>query len=124
MRSLTPSVIMMKKDQHDMTFSAIWVGLFFSIGFVIKESRSEFGFLFALTFIILSVAEIIVERKLSNYKKVFPILKAVITYFIFILVGYMFLGTSMKKLDDTIMLFIYALFPAKRFTLLHFRNIP
>lgn len=95
-----------------MTFSAIWLGLAFSLGFVLKQRTSAFESFFAISFIILSIIEIIIERKLANFKEIFSILKAIITYFIFILICYLFMETNMKKPDDIAVLFVYALFPA------------
>ena len=83
-----------------MTFSAMWLGIALAIGFVLKKSTSEFGYLFAIGFFILSIAEIIIERK------------AVITYFTFILICYIFMEATLRKPDGIVMLFVYALFPA------------
>ena len=95
-----------------MTFSAMWLGIALAIGFVLKKSTSEFGYLFAIGFFILSIAEIIIERKLADFKEILAILKAVITYFTFILICYIFMEATLRKPDGIVMLFVYALFPA------------
>lgn len=60
----------------------------------------------------MSLSDILVERKLKSYLEIYPISKALITYFAMIMVAYIFLHVTMKMPDDLALLFVHSLFPA------------